>query len=155
MFKKIAIVADHNGEDSKKYVAEALEKNNIEWVMPTYDNGEANDYPDIVKLAYELYQTGEVDGLILICGTGVGMMIGANKCKGIRCVWANTPDVAAFGRIHEDCNALALGAGYADKQSGYRVNMPPKQMQKIVRAFVQTQFAEGRHVRRVEKLNNL
>ncbi len=155
MFKKIAIVADHRGEEYKQYVAKALEKENIEYVLPNYDSGADNDYPDVVKSVYEFYKNGEVDGLILLCGTGVGMMIGANKCKDIRCVWANTPDVAVFGRIHEDCNALALGANYKDKTLGYKVELTPKQIQKIVSAFVNTPFGGGRHARRVEKLNNL
>lgn len=155
MFKKIAIVADHRGEDYKKYVTSALERENIQYVLPAYDTGADNDYPDVVKMVYKLYKTGEVDGLILLCGTGVGMMIGANKCKGIRCVWAASPDVAAFGRIHEDCNALALGVNYADATTGYSVSLSKQKIQQIVQAFVSTAFGGGRHARRVEKLNKL
>lgn len=153
MFKKIAIVADHRGEDYKAVVAKALSDSGVEYVLPTYDNGEGNDYPDVVKAAYKLYASKEVDGLILLCGTGVGMMIGANKCKGIRCVWANTVDVAKLGRVHEDCNALALGVNYRD--NGYNVGLSNIQIKKIVKAFVETDFAAGRHARRVAKLNNL
>ncbi len=155
MFNKIAIVADHRGEDFKIVVADALKKINIDYVLPTYDTGAENDYPDVVKSVYKLYKQGKVDGLILLCGTGVGMMIGANKCKGIRCVWANTPDVAALGRVHEDCNALALGVNYLDNNTGYKVSLSKQKIQKIVQTFVTTAFAGGRHARRVEKLNNL
>ena len=155
MFKKIAIVADHRGEEYKKYVADALYKQNIEYVLPTYDAGADNDYPDIVKAVYKLYKSGQVDGLILLCGTGVGMMIGANKCKGIRCVWASNVDVAVFGRVHEDCNALAMGVNYTDSETGYSVSLSKQKIQKIVSAFVSTQFGGGRHARRVDKLNKL
>ena len=155
MFKKIAIVADHRGEEFKQVVADALKKDGVDYVMPTYDSGADNDYPDVVKAAYELYKSGEVDGLILLCGTGVGMMIGANKCKGIRCVWAATEAVATYGRIHEDCNALAMGVNYCDKAVGLKVFLSKKNMQKIVHKFVSTPFGGGRHARRVEKLNNL
>lgn len=155
MFKKIAIVADHRGEDFKQYVAKALESLNIEYVLPTYDTGADNDYPDVVKQVYNLYASREVDGLILLCGTGVGMCIAANKCKGIRCVWADSEAVAAYGRIHEDCNALALGTNYADKEVGLKVKLSSSNIQKIVKRFVTTKFGGGRHARRVEKLNNL
>ena len=155
MFKKVAIVADHRGEDYKKIVAEALAENNVEYVLPEYDADVNNDYPDVVKTVYKLYKTKKVDGLVLLCGTGVGMMIGANKCKGIRCVWANSVDVAAFGRIHEDCNALALGVNYADEDLDYKVFLSKQKIKQIVRVFVNTPFGGGRHARRVNKLNNL
>lgn len=155
MFKKIAIVADHRGEDYKKYVADALKKANVEYMLPVYDTGADNDYPDVVKAVYKLYKTKQVDGLILLCGTGVGMMIGANKCKNIRCVLASTPDVAAFGRIHEDCNALALGVNYSDESLGYSVKLSRQKIESIVTVFVNTSFGGGRHARRVDKLNKL
>ena len=155
MFKKIAVVADHRGEDYKKFVVDALKSNNIDYVLPDYDTGADNDYPDVVKAVYKLYKTKQVDGLILLCGTGVGMMIGANKCKGIRCVWAATEDVAAFGRIHEDCNALAMGVNYADQTLGYSVKLTKQKIEKIVTTFVTTKFGGGRHARRVEKLNKI
>ena len=155
MFKKIAIVADHRGEDYKKYVAQALQKLNIDYVLPTYDAGENNDYPDVVKSVYQLYKNGEVDGLILLCGTGVGMNIAANKCKGIRCVWANNKAVAAYGRFHEDCNALALCTNYYNKTINLKVSLSPLKIKQIVKTFVTSPFEGGRHIRRVEKLNNL
>lgn len=155
MFKKIAIVADHRGEHYKQYVADVLKNNDIDYLLPEYDNDASNDYPDIVKQVYKLYKTHQVDGLILLCGTGVGMMIGANKCKNIRCVWANEPSIAVFGRIHEDCNALAMPAGYWCEESNYRIEMNAEKIKEIVEAFINTQFGGGRHTRRVEKLNKI
>ena len=154
-FKKIAIVADHRGKDYKRFVAKALDEVGVGYVMPTYDDSADNDYPDAVLRAYDLYKQKEVDGLVLLCGTGVGMMIGANKCAGIRCVWADSESLAAFGRIHEDCNALALAAGYTDEKLGYEVKLCKRKLQRIVKTFVQTPFAGGRHERRVAKLNNI
>lgn len=155
MFKKIAIVADHRGEKYKKIVAQALEDQKIDYCLPQYDQKVDNDYPDVIKSVYELYVNKQIDGIILLCGTGIGMMIGANKCKNIRCVWASSPDLAAFGRIHEDCNALAMPAGYSDQESGYCVKISPQKIKQIVAAFVSTSFGGGRHQKRVEKLNNL
>lgn len=155
MFKKIAIVADHRGEPYKQYVADALMANGVDYCLPQYVDDENNDYPDIVKQAYKLYRTKQVDGLILLCGTGVGMAIGANKCKNIRCVWANEPSIAVFGRIHEDCNALAMPAGYSCDENQYTIKMNPQKIATIVEAFIKTEFGGGRHSRRVKKLNRL
>lgn len=155
MFKKIAIVADHRGEHYKQYVADVLMENGIDYCLPQYSNDENNDYPDIVKQVYKLYKTKQVDGLILLCGTGVGMAIGANKCKNIRCVWANEPSIAVFGRIHEDCNALAMPAGYSCSESQYKIEMNPQKIKTIVEAFIKTEFGGGRHARRVDKLNKI
>lgn len=155
MFRKIAVVADHRGEHYKQCVASVLKQNDIECLLPDYDNGADNDYPDVVKKVYKLYKSKQVDGLILLCGTGVGMMIGANKCKNIRCVWANEPGIAVYGRIHEDCNALAMPAGYSCDESEYKIEMSPERIQAIVEAFIKTEFGGGRHTRRVEKLNKL
>ena len=154
-FKKIAIVADHRGEDYKRFVAKALDEVGVEYVFPAYDDRPDNDYPDIVVSAYQLYKQKKVDGLILLCGTGIGMMIGANKCKNIRCVLADTETRAIFGRVHEDCNALVVGVGYVDEDLGIEIKLCKRKLQRIVKAFVQTPFAGGRHERRVAKLNNI
>ena len=154
-FNNIAIVADHRGEACKKFVQKALDEVGIAYTLPEYNNAADNDYPDAVSSAYELYKKGKVDGIILLCGTGVGMMIAEKKKKNIRCVWADSESLAAFGRIHEDCNALALAAGYADETQGYEVKLCKRKLQRIVKTFVQTEFAGGRHARRVEKLNNI
>jgi len=154
-FKRIAIVADHRGEDYKRFVAKALAEEGVDYLMPEYDNSADNDYPDAVLGAYQLFEKGKVDGLILLCGTGVGMMICANKCKGVRCVWADEEALAYFGRLHEDCNALAMPAGYADEKNVHQVKLCKRKLQRIVKVFVQTKFAGGRHERRVAKLNNI
>jgi len=153
-FKKIAVACDHRGEDYIKFVKKALDEQGIETILPDYAKGADNDYPDVVKETNKLLQNGEVDGMILLCGTGVGMMIAANKCKNVRCVLASDEDVAAFGRIHEDCNALAMGVGYKDEE-GREVHLCKRKLQRIVKTFVTTPFAGGRHLRRVEKLNNI
>ncbi len=154
MFKKIAIVADHNGESKKQLVEDILVQQNIEAVYPDYTNSADNDYPDIVQKAYDYYLDGKVDALILLCGTGVGMCIAANKCPGLRCVLAANAAVAAFGRIHEDCNALSVGVGYKDAGNGISVKLSTKQLQDIVKAFISTPFEGGRHLRRVQKIEN-
>lgn len=155
MFKKIGIVADHRGEKYKQVVADQLSKLGLESVYPSYSDAEDNDYPDVVAEAYKMYMDGAADGLIMLCGTGVGMCIAANKCQELRCVLANNAATAAFGRIHEDCNVLAMGVGYALPGSDLKVKLSTKDMQKIVKAFVTTPFEGGRHLRRVEKLKQM
>lgn len=154
-FNKIAIVADHRGEEYIKFVIKALDEIGVEHVLPEYEKSQTNDYPDAVLAANKLYQSKSVDGLILLCGTGVGMNVAANKCKGIRCVLANDEATAAFGRIHEDCNALAMPTKYADQEKGLEIRLCKRKMQRIVKAFVTTKFDGGRHQRRIDKLNNM
>lgn len=156
MFKKIAIAADHNGDEYITYVKDALTKAGIEYVVPSYKSEAANDYPDIYAEVYKLFTSGEIDGMILLCGTGVGMCMCANKSRGVRCVWANNKAVAVYGRVHENANALALGVGYQDPKIGLKVSLSKKQIKSVVASFVKTPFSEAaRHIRRVEKLENL
>ena len=154
-FKKIAVVADHRGEEYIKFVIKALDEVGIAHVVPEYEKSEINDYPDMVVAANKLLQAHVVDGMILLCGTGVGMSIAANKCKNVRGVLAFNETIAAFGRLHEDCNALAMCSKYSDEKLGLEVRMCKRKMQRIVKTFVTTPFAGGRHLRRIDKLNNI
>ena len=154
-FKKIAVVADHRGEEYIRFVIKALDELGIQSIVPEYEKGETNDYPDMVVAANKLLQAKKVDAMILLCGTGVGMSIAANKCKNVRCVLANDEATAAFGRIHEDCNALAMCTKYSDDNAGLEVRMCKRKLQRIVKMFATTEFAGGRHLRRIEKLNNM
>jgi ribose 5-phosphate isomerase B len=156
-FKKIAVVADHRGEEYVPTAKKIIEGLGVECVVPSYDSGAENDYPDVVKSIGELFARGEIDGMVLLCGTGVGVNICANKLHGVRCVLAGSANVASLGRIHENCNALAMGVGYSSSEyKGIVVKkMCPHKMKKIITAFVRTDFGGGRHARRVEKLNNM
>ena len=154
-FKKIAVVSDHRGENHIPSAVKVLETLGVEVVLVDYDHGTDNDYPDVIAKVKKLFQTGKIDGMIMLCGTGVGMCMGANKCKNVRCVWADSEALAAFGRIHEDANALAIGAGYASEELGLEIKMCKRKLARIIRRFVTTPFGGGRHARRVEKLNNL
>lgn len=156
MFKKIGIVCDHNGEEFKGYVASVVQSLGAETVLPKYETSGEDDYPDVYASVYKLFSTGKIDGLILLCGTGVGMCMCANKSAGVRCVWANDSAVAAYARFHENANALALGVNYYHKTIGKKVSLSKGKIAKIIKAFMQTEFSsEPRHARRVKKLDNL
>ncbi len=114
--------------------------------MGTFNN-ESVDYPDIVDKVIDSYkrnkQNHEYVLGILICGTGLGMSISANKHKGIRAALIANPDLAQFARQHNDANILCLGA---------RGNIPYDVTFAWVKIFANTEFEGGRHKRRIEKL---
>lgn len=139
---KIAIGCDHGGLILKPALIEFLEKNNIEYRdFGTY-GAESVDYPDYALPVAEAVAGGEYDYGILICGTGIGMSIAANKVAGIRCALCHDVFSAKATRLHNDANMLAFGA---------RV-IGAGLMLEIVRAFLGTEFEGGRHVRRLEKI---
>ncbi len=100
------------------------------------------DYPDIAFKVGNAVAGGECDGGILICGTGIGMSMAANKLEGIRAALCHNTFTAERSRQHNDANVLCLGAEVVDGKSG----------QEILRVFVSTPFEGGRHARRLEKM---
>ncbi len=99
------------------------------------------DYPDIADKVGHAVAKGDFDRGILICGTGIGMCIAANKVKGIRAALAYSPLSARRSRQHNDANVLCLSG-----------EEPPKQISEIVDAFLATEFEGGRHQRRLDKI---
>ncbi|MBF0105562.1 MAG: ribose 5-phosphate isomerase B [Deltaproteobacteria bacterium] len=140
--KKISVASDHAGYLLKNEIIGHLQRRK----MQVQDHGcfsvESVDYPDFAALAARAVQEGTSDGAILICGTGIGMAIAANKFKGIRA--ANITDCfqAEMGRRHNNLNALCLGA---------RV-LKADQALPIVDVFLDTLFQGERHARRVNKV---
>ena len=143
---KIAIGCDHGGINLKPVLIDYLEKNGFEYKdFGTYGK-ESVDYNDYAKLVSESVVSGECDLGILICGTGIGMSISANKVKGIRCGHCHDVFSAKMTRLHNDANVLAMGE---------RV-VGPGLMVEIVDAFLSTDFSgDERHERRVEKIKAL
>ena len=140
---KIAIGCDHGGINLKPALIEYLNEQNVEFKdFGCYDDKSVdyNDYAEKVALAV---QSGEYQMGILICGTGIGMSIMANKFKGIRCAHCSEPYSARLTREHNDANILAFG----ERVVGVGL------MRDIVEAFIKTPFSNGeRHVRRVAKI---
>lgn len=142
---KIAIGSDHAGfrlkEDLKNYIASL----NIEVKDFGCHSEESVDYPDIAKEVALSVVNGEVDRGILICGTGIGMSISANKIKGIRAAVGNELLSVKLSREHNDANILTLGA----RIIGFEV------AKEAVRIFLETPFLGGRHQRRIEKIREM
>jgi ribose 5-phosphate isomerase B len=140
----IAVGSDHRGLDFKKQVIGFL----AEMGYKSQDFGtytpDAVDYPDIAKVVCEAVTTSRYDYGILICGTGIGMSIAANKIKGIRAALCCDIFSAQRARMHNDANVICLGAERGE--SG---------LKDILQTFFKTQFEGGRHQRRLEKIRGM
>ncbi len=139
---KIALGCDHGGYDLKLYVRKVLEDLGHE----VEDFGcifkESCDYPDFGAAAARAVAEGACDRGIVICTTGIGISIAANKVKGIRCAHCADCLQAEMTRRHNDANMMAIGAGFTG----------PNMAGRMVEVFLSTEFEGGRHARRVEKM---
>lgn len=139
---KVAIGCDHGGLDLKEAVLSVLKDLGLESVdLGTYDRNSV-DYPDFAEKVAGAVVGGQCEQGILICGTGIGMAISANKIQGIRAALANDPYSARMARQHNNANILCLGA---------RV-VGPGVAEEIVRAYFANSFEGGRHATRVAKI---
>jgi ribose 5-phosphate isomerase B len=142
---RIAIAADHAGYRLKEAIKRAVGTSCGTLDDLGTDSEAPVDYPDIAAVLAARVTSGLCDRGILVCGTGIGMSMAANKFAGIRAANAWTPDTARLAREHNDANVLALGARLLPEESAVA----------LVRVFLGTPFAGGRHQQRVEKLNAL
>lgn len=138
---KIAIAADHGGYDLKEALKTHYERLNFE-DLGTY-NAESVDYPDVAKKMVRLILNGDVDLGILICGTGVGISIAANRFKGIRAALIYNEDVARLAKEHNNANILVFGGR----------TMAVDDVIKYIDTFLQSAYEGGRHQRRLDKLD--
>lgn len=143
--KEIAIGCDHAGVGFKKEIIHWLEANGFVAKDCGCFDGEAVDYPDIAEIVCKKIEQNECRYGILICGTGVGMSIVANKIKGIRAANAHDYFSAKYTRLHNDANVLCLGARVIGIGTGI----------ELVDVFLNTEFEGGRHQRRVDKISLL
>lgn len=141
----IALGADHAGVALKNAVRHLLDDRGIRYTDFGTNDDASVDYPDYAERVGRAVSTGAADRGILICGTGVGMAVTANKIAGVRAAPVYDPATAQIVREHNDLNVLALGA---------RVTSP-EDARAIVAAFLDTPFAGGRHERRVAKITAL
>ncbi len=139
---KIAIGCDHGGYQLKQEIIAHLEKRNIEVMDFGCDGTESVDYPDYAKLVGEAIQQSRCDRGILICGTGQGIAMAANKMKGIRCAVLTDVFSAEMTRMHNDANVIALGGRVTGAGLALR----------IVDAYLDASFEGGRHQNRIDKI---
>lgn len=142
---KIAIASDHRGFSAKERICALLKSIGHEVRDYGCDGSESCDYPDLALPAADSVARGENDRAVLICGTGLGMSIAANKIAGIRAALCHDELTAELSRKHNDANALCLAADLLGEQL----------MRMIVETWLSTGFEGGRHARRIEKLARL
>lgn len=140
--KKIAIAADHAGYEYKEYLKEQL---NAEYELVDFGTHSLDsvDYPDFVHPAAQAVEEGACEFGILICGSGQGVQLTANKHAHIRCALAWMPEIAALSRQHNNCNMVAMPARFISKELAL----------EIARKFLTTDFEGGRHQQRVNKIS--
>lgn len=142
MNKKIAIGSDHAGFYLKKVLMEYLEKKGWELVDFGCSSEESIDYPDYAHPVAEYVEKNKTLGL-LICGSGNGISMSANKHQGIRCALCWNEEIAGLARQHNDANILSLPARFIKEDTA----------KEIVNTFFSTSFEGGRHERRVNKIS--
>ena len=142
---KISIACDHGGLNLKKAVIKYLVDNGYEHVDYGTNSTDSCDYPDFALPAAEAVANKECDFGIVICSTGIGVSIVANKVPGVRCAHCHDTYCATFTRLHNDSNVLAMGEKVVEV--GYALD--------IVEKFLTTKFEGGRHERRVNKITEI
>jgi ribose 5-phosphate isomerase B len=142
---KIALAADHAGFEEKEKIKKTLDELGVEYEDMGTHSPDSVDYPDFARKVGEAVANGDVDQGLLLCGSGTGMAISANKVHGVRAAVAWNEEIARLAREHNNANVLALAARYTS----------PEEMDKIVRAWFGADFEGGRHERRVEKIEQI
>ena len=142
---KIAIAADHAGFALKEKLRRRLAEEGHELVDFGADSADSCDYPDFAQPVAREVAEGRADRGILVCSTGIGMSIAANKVTGVRAAPAQSEDEVRLTRAHIDAIVLTLGARYLDEP----------QAAGLVKIFLNTEFQGGRHARRIAKIAQL
>src|SRR5215218_8853451 len=135
---KIAIGADHAGFEVKEKIKRQLEEMNMEVEDLGTGSGDSVDYPDFGAKVGREVASGKADEGIVVCGSGIGIAIAANKVKGVRAAQAWNEETARLARQHNDANVLSIGA---------RV-LPETEISKIIKAWFEAKFEGGRHEKR-------
>ncbi len=142
---RIAVGSDHRGFVIKNKVVDLLKRLDQEVIDVGPNTAESVDYPDIAQIVAGQVSDGSVDRGILICGTGIGMCIAANKFSGVRAAPCHDDLTAEMSRRHNDLNVLCLSADML----GERL------IDRMVEIWLKTEFEGGRHARRVDKIGNI
>ena len=142
---KVSIGSDHRGHQQRKVLTTVIESLGHEVDDQGSFTEESCDYPDIAELVAKQVTSGKTDCGILVCGTGIGMSITANKVDGVRAALSCDVEAAKLSRQHNDANVLCL-AGNDFDEANYR---------EVVTAWLTTDFEGGRHARRVGKVSEI
>ena len=140
---KIAIGCDHAGYDMKERLKKNLEGKGINFHDFGAFSSDSVDYPDFAHAVAAEISSGNFDAGVLICGSGNGISMTANKYNGVRAALCWTPEIAELARLHNDANILSLPARFITQEQGV----------EILEKFIETNFEGGRHERRVNKIN--
>ncbi len=141
---RIVLGSDHGGYETKLAAIEYLKENNIEYVDLGCYSLDSVDYPNYGIKVGEAVRDNEDTVGIVVCTTGIGISISANKVKGIRCALCFNEKVAMMTRLHNNSNVLALPGAYLSKE----------ETKNIVKTFLNTEFEGGRHSRRVDIISD-
>jgi ribose 5-phosphate isomerase B len=142
---RIIVGSDHRGHQVKQKIIDLVRRLGHEVFDEGTDGGTSVDYPDVAARVGSMVSKGEVDRGILICGTGIGMSIAANKFPGVRAAPCHDDLTAEMSRRHNDLNVLCLSADMLGE----------KLIDRMVEIWLSTPFEGGRHARRVEKIIDL
>ena len=142
---KVAIACDHGGFSQKQMLVDYLLELGFEVIDFGPEEDITVDYPDYALLVAEAVRGGIVDKGVLVCGTGLGMAMAANKIPGIRAANVVSTGFAELAREHNDANILTLSGRFTE----------PEKNREIVRIFFETDFAQGHHIPRLEKISKL
>ncbi len=138
---KLAIASDHGGFALKEKIMQRFA--DVDWLDLGTGSEESVDYPQFGKAMGEAITNEDADTGILICGSGIGISIAANRFPAVRAALCVNAEMAALSRQHNDANVISLGARIIDEETAY----------ECVEAFLNTEFEGGRHERRVEQLS--
>ncbi len=141
----IVIASDHAGYDLKREVMTYLKEKNIDFIEKGCMDGKSFDYPIAAKEACALIAEKTADMGILICGTGIGISIAANKIKGIRAAVCTDTYMAKYTRLHNNANVLCMGGRVTGAGAAL----------EIVETFLNTAFEGGRHQRRIDQISDI
>ncbi len=139
---KIAIAADHGGFELKGIIIDHLGKKGYDVINLGTDTADSVDYSDYAEKCAAWVLSGDVNFGIVVCGTGIGISIAANKINGIRCALCHSPETAALAKQHNNANIISLGGRTTSNETALA----------IVDAFMEAEFEGGRHQRRVDKI---
>lgn len=144
-FSRIIIGSDHAGFETKTRIIDVLREKGIKAEDAGAHSKESSDYPDFGMIVGEAVSSGNFERGVLICGSGVGMSIVANKFPGVRAALVGNVETAKISRLHNNSNILVIGERTLD----------PKKASDILMAWLEAEFEGGRHQRRLDKIEAL
>lgn len=142
---RVYLGADHAGFQLKEHVEAALLALGHEVTDVGTHAEDSVDYPDYAAMVGQAVADGRADAGVLVCGTGLGMAIAANKVEGVRAIQASDPEMARMSRLHNDANVITLPGRY----------ISPERADEVLAAFLGTAFEGGRHQKRIDKIAGL